>query len=77
MLEEKSEQPQVEGEFVDESNTTSEAERRLVRKCDRHILPILFCLDTIAFMSMKHLCQGRALADTSIFVLFIPFVCFV
>ena len=52
MLEEKRSQTLVESEFTEDSDGISEAERRLLRKCDRHTLPILFCLLIIAFMSI-------------------------
>lgn len=56
MVEEKGRQL-GESESINESNTISGAERCLLRKCDRRILPILFCLMTLAFISMQDLSQ--------------------
>lgn len=51
--EERIGQPLGESEYFNESNVISEAERRLLKKCDRRILPIFFCLMAVAPISRQ------------------------
>ena len=51
--EERLGQPPNESGYVNESNVISEAERRLLKKCDRRILPIFFCLMAVAPISRQ------------------------
>lgn len=48
MVEERSGQRLIESPSINESNALSEAERCLLKKCDRRILPISFCLMAVA-----------------------------
>ncbi|KAH9886338.1 major facilitator superfamily domain-containing protein [Xylariomycetidae sp. FL2044] len=84
---EDGEEPKNAG-TVDSLQSDPEAERRLIRKCDRNILPCLFALYFLAFMDRTNIGNARIQGMTrdlqlsgtdynvALFVFFIPYILF-
>ncbi|PGH05375.1 hypothetical protein AJ80_08343 [Polytolypa hystricis UAMH7299] len=86
MMESKGETASAQVQELDANNIDHEAEKKLIRKCDIHIVPILFVLFILSFMDRINIGNARIQGlekdlnmsghdfNIALFIFFIPYI---